>query len=187
MILFYLTEDNDFRNYRKVGLATAIICGPSPDLVDMMERNFWKCVHRIKNSLSSGCVLPGGGCIELSCSNRLRCSSRDGQVEMKGIQYPWVTDQVQRLLAEFRPVVYSEFATALERHVGQTAVNMGWYDAVHSALACIHDDTISGEEQQVVYDDFRTKLEAWKRAGSLVKLLIQIGSIVSSKASFDQL
>ena len=163
---------------RNVDVCTSVICAPSSDVAAMMERNFWKCSHRISNCLSSECILPGSGQIEFFCRKQLQLASRDPTMETTGSS-SWVASQIQPLIAEFRPVAYVEFATAFETYIGQTAVNMGRYSALHSALGSI-EDTVRGDEQGVVYDDFRAKPEAWKRAGNLVKLLFQTGNVVLS-------
>ena len=36
-----------------------------------MEERFWNSIHRLKNTLSSGRVLPGAGAIEVACIRRL--------------------------------------------------------------------------------------------------------------------
>lgn len=162
---------------RNVGGCTAMLCSPSSDIVAMMERNFWKCCHRISNCLSSQCILPGGGQIEYSCLKHLQLASRDPK--MGNISFSWVNSQIQPLMAEFRPVAYTEFASAFRMYVGQTAVNMGQHLDLHSVVGCI--DPSLGEKQEVVYDDFCAKSEAWKRAGNLIKLLVQTDNIVLSK------
>lgn len=52
-------------------LQTVLLCSPSKDVLCDMEERFWNCIHRLKNALSCGRVLPGAGEIETACIRRL--------------------------------------------------------------------------------------------------------------------
>ena len=54
---------------------SVIFAGPSKFHVQELETKFWKCCHRLRNVVSRGSVLPGGGVYELLCSEALqRCA-----------------------------------------------------------------------------------------------------------------
>ena len=52
-------------------LQTVLLCSPCKDHVCDAEHRFWNCIHRLKNVLACGRVLPGAGAPEIACIRRL--------------------------------------------------------------------------------------------------------------------
>ena len=48
-----------------------LLCGPCKDLLCEAGEKFWNSIHRLKNALACGRVLPGAGAPEIACIRRL--------------------------------------------------------------------------------------------------------------------
>ena len=52
-------------------LQTVLLCSPCKDHVCDAEHRFWNSIHRLKNVLACGRLLPGAGVPEIACIRRL--------------------------------------------------------------------------------------------------------------------
>lgn len=64
---------------KSLPLQTALITGPSRDIVCDSEMNFWGCVYSLKNAISCKKVLPGAGICERACIQELERLKQQGK------------------------------------------------------------------------------------------------------------
>ncbi|KAF9764795.1 T-complex protein 1 subunit gamma [Nosema granulosis] len=67
---------------------SVILSGPSRDVLNELERNFYDAVKVAKNILLNPKLVPGGGCVEMNIHNVLKSSStsKDEDLVLKGLR-----------------------------------------------------------------------------------------------------
>ncbi|XP_019621605.1 PREDICTED: Bardet-Biedl syndrome 12 protein-like isoform X1 [Branchiostoma belcheri] len=146
-----LLEDHTLQSYKgasmlmKIGTPgqtwSAVLCCLTKAELHHVEQQFWICLHRLKNALAEGKVLPGGGSPELTCIRCLRDTS-GAHHSLSGI-HPgsWLSLSIK----EFRPVVFSSLAESFEQYLLSVMVNSGRFSSPHHARAEM-ESLLKGQE-----------------------------------------
>ena len=103
-----------------------VVTASSVPACDLLQLQFWKCLHRMRCAMETGTVLPGAGAVWLRCAAALRLKA-----EQLSAQPPPVS-----AASVHRPRVLSAVADGMESLVFAAAFNLGAsYEAAIAAVA----------------------------------------------------
>ncbi|KAI8478020.1 chaperone-mediated protein complex assembly [Branchiostoma belcheri] len=112
-----LLEDHTLQSYKgasmlmKIGTPgqtwSTVLCSLTKAELHHVEQQFWICLHRLKNALSEGKVLPGSGSPELTCIRCLRDTS-GADLPMSGV-HPgsWLSSSIKEFRQDHTAVISS--------------------------------------------------------------------------------
>lgn len=180
-------------------VATALLCGKTECLVNMLKHQFQNCLHRLKLALKDGFLIPGAGLTEAVCVSKLRCrlhklnddlakgdSNPSDQERPVKTSFPlamsWMGDP--SLLAHWRPHVYEACADGLVLYISRVLMNTSCFDKQYVAMVTAEDlvkKVVGGGEREgvagsmvrdpEVLDVMTSKISAWRRAMELLRLV----------------
>ncbi|KAJ7389878.1 chaperone-mediated protein complex assembly [Desmophyllum pertusum] len=181
-------------------LQTVLLCSPCKDLLCDMEERFWNSIHRLKNALACGRVLPGAGKIELACIRRLNESAGElvnpqchATLSQDGYKKAWSFSDLCLLTQEALWKFLNGFkmrrtinmnSRSQKNHAHDHVPNLPARDpagfSVNSSGDPVGSKLLSRDIESLVWDDYTAKKEAWRRAVGLVRILLQSDMLVET-------
>lgn len=150
-----------------------ILCARTPDLVNLLERDFHKCLVRTEAAFCSNAALvPGGGWIEAACVKALEEARREGRelglqcCEWSSVHGPpWMGP----LCFDYRDVVIEGVMGGLQSYLTTLANNV-CAEGSREVEAFLRDTAEFSGSLPGVLDLIKVKVDAWTKAVDFVGL-----------------
>ncbi|XP_062331836.1 Bardet-Biedl syndrome 12 protein [Osmerus eperlanus] len=166
-------------------LVTAILTSHVPAKLQALDDQFWGCAYRLHHALEDGKLLPGAGELEVHCLHHLHKHMEvcRGQRQDKAADNPY-SDTVLQLMADG----LMDFTSTVMANSGQCSKMEAWtaisnrlqrLDGCVEAPQCDSAGVGLGSSHVLgdgpagkIYDNYKVKMEAWRRALDLVLLVL---------------
>ncbi|XP_078601351.1 chaperonin-containing T-complex member BBS12-like [Branchiostoma floridae x Branchiostoma japonicum] len=125
---------------------SVVLCSLTKVELHDVEQHFWICLNRLKNALSEGKVLPGGGSPELTCIRCLRDTTGADFPRVSLHQSTWLSSCIH----QFRIVVFSSLAESFEQYLLSVMVNSGRFSSPHHARAEL-ESLLEGKQESNLF------------------------------------
>ena len=164
--------------------------------MNILKHQFLNCLHRLKLAIEDGFLIPGGGIAEAVCVSKLRHKLHElncdlGQTDLNSphrlktsfaMATSWMGDP--SLLVCWKPLVYEVCADGLMQYIARVFINcscsgaVGQYAAMTAAEELVkkveggdREEGMGTVDHPKVLDVAKSKVAAWRRAVSLLRLI----------------
>ncbi|WUR04200.1 T-complex protein 1 subunit gamma (CCT3) [Vairimorpha necatrix] len=151
---------------------SVIIRGPTKDIMNELERNFWDAAKVAKNLIVSPKLVPGGGCLEMNICKKL------GEIESKDPLEKSIYKKVCEALKVIPTVLLINsgvFNPLMKIELLEKEINKNSYNGINGVNGEIED------MRNVILEPMAVKKQIYASAFQAVLQLLRVDGIMESK------